>query len=746
MSNPTFTRQAPADGYNCHIPPKTNRNNSQKRCYIVSIIIRKSHMSSRRIASLAGLAIGVFGNTGYAEEHPQTIELESVNVTSDYQYETATSPVQGYRATRSATATKTDTAIQDIPQSISVVPASVLKDLGSNSVERALEFAGGVSKQNNFGGLTLYEYSIRGFTTSEFYKDGFSANRGYPATPDAANIERSEVLKGPAASLYGRGDPGGTVNIVTKKPQLEAFTTLQTSAGSWDRYRTALDVNTPLDEEGRLLSRVNLAVEDNNSFRDHVESKRVFVAPSFSWQLNPDTSLLVETEFVRQTSTFDRGVVAPNNKWSGVSRSTFLGEPDDDIDNDNNMVQFALDHQLSDVWSLRLASHYKQGEMSGFASEARPLNADGRTVNRRYRERDNNWHDSITQLELRGHFDAVGLEHEVLIGTEYENYRKNERVTTIAGSPYAIDIYNPVYGQPKPNGARSGTDFYEHIESRALNLQDQIVFTDKLRGMIGARYEHFDQQVDDFTTNATSGQRHDAFTQRAGLLYQLTPQVGLFANASTSFKPNNGLDAAGKTFDPEEGIGYEAGIKSELFDNRLSTTLAAFHIEKENVLALDPGTDTNRAVGKARSQGFDMQFTGQITDAVRIIGAFAYIDAEVTKGDRTIPAGSRILGVAKQSGSLLSVYEFQEGVLRGSDVGAAYTYVGDRSGQSGTDFELPAYQTVDLLAHYKASENVTVGLNLNNIFDEKYYERSYSNYWVAPGEPRNFTVSLTLGL
>ncbi len=178
-------------------------------------------MSSRRIASLAGLAIGVFGNTGYAEEHPQTIELESVNVTSDYQYETATSPVQGYRATRSATATKTDTAIQDIPQSISVVPASVLKDLGSNSVERALEFAGGVSKQNNFGGLTLYEYSIRGFTTSEFYKDGFSANRGYPATPDAANIERIEVLKGPAASLYGRGDPGGTVNIVTKNPSVK---------------------------------------------------------------------------------------------------------------------------------------------------------------------------------------------------------------------------------------------------------------------------------------------------------------------------------------------------------------------------------------------------------------------------------------------------------------------------------------------------------------------------------------------
>ncbi|WP_349969504.1 TonB-dependent siderophore receptor [Pseudomonas caspiana] len=704
-------------------------------------------MPPRKMASFAGLAFGLLADASYAEQTPNTYELDTITVNADAHYESATGPVSGYRATRSATATKTDTAIKDIPQAISVIPASVLTDLGSSNVERALDYAGGVSKQNNFGGLTLYEYSIRGFTTSEFYKDGFSANRGYPSTPDAASVERIEVLKGPAASLYGRGDPGGTVNIVTKKPQADAFTTLQTSAGSWDRYRTALDVNAPLNDDKTVLSRVNLAVEDNNSFRNHVESKRVFVAPTFSWQLSPDTHLSVETEFVRHSSTFDRGIVAPNNKWSGMSRRTFLGEPNDgDIDNDNNMIQAALEHQLNDFWSLRLASHYKEGELSGYASESRALNADGRTVNRRYRERDMNWHDSITQLELRGLVDIGSWEHQLLIGTEYENYRKNERVTNTAGSPYAIDIYQPVYGQPKPNGVRSGTDFFEHVESQALNLQDQIVFTDKLRGMIGARFEHFEQSTDDYTRSVTNKQQHDALTYRTGLLYQLTPHVGLFANASTSFKPNNGFDAAGKSFKPEEGVGYEAGIKTELFDDRLSATLAAFRIEKENVLALDPGTDSNRAVGKARSQGVDMQFAGQVTDAVRVIGAFAYIDAEVTKGDTTIPTGSRILGVAKHSGSLLGVYEFQNGLLKGSDLGAAFTYVGDRSGEAGTSFELPAYHTVDLLAHYKATENVTVGLNLNNLFDEKYFERSYSNYWVAPGEPRNLTVSLTLSL
>ncbi|WP_047283942.1 TonB-dependent siderophore receptor [Pseudomonas protegens] len=701
-------------------------------------------MTSRRILPLAGLALGLLADPLLAKE-PEPLELETTRISTEY--ESATGPVKGYRATRSASATKTDTAIRDIPQSISVIPASVLKDLGSNNVERALEFAGGVSKQNNFGGLTLYEYSVRGFTTSEFYKDGFSANRGYPSTPDAATIERIEVLKGPAASLYGRGDPGGTVNIVTKKPQPETFATLQTSAGSWDRYRTALDLNTPLDAQGNLLSRVNLAVEDNHSFRDHVDSRRVLVAPSFSWQLNPDTSLLLESEWVRHSSTFDRGIVAPNNRWSGVSRSTFLGEPNDgNIDNHNNMLQATLEHHLNDSWKLRLASHYKEGKLWGFASETRPLNADQHTVNRRYRERDNNWHDSITQVELRGLFDLGSWQHELLIGSEYENYRKNERVTNIAGGPYAIDIYHPVYGQPKPDGKRSGSDFFEHVESRALNLQDQIVFNDRLRGMLGARFEHFEQRIDDHTTGKRSRQNHDALTQRAGLLYQLTPQVGLFANASTSFKPNNGLDAGGKTFKPEEGVGYEVGIKSELFDERLSATLAAFHIDKENVLALDPGTDSSRAMGKARSQGFDLQFSGQLTDAVRVIGAYALIDAQVTKGDPAIPAGSRILGVAKHSASLLGVYEFQDGRLKGSDIGAALTYVGDRSGEAGGRFELPAYRTLDLLAHYKASDNLTLGLNLNNLFDEKYYERSYSNYWVNPGEPRNFTLSLTLNL
>lgn len=691
------------------------------------------------------LALAGFGLLTLPVLADEPVELDTLHITSERAAGEAEEQ-KGYRVSRTASATRTDTDLREVPQAVSAIPASVLQDLGSHDVQRALEFAGGVAKQNNFGGLTLYEYSIRGFTTSEFYKDGFSANRGYPSSPDAANVERIDVLKGPSASVYGRGDPGGTVNIVTKRPEAEPFARLQASAGSWDRYRTTLDVNAPLDEQQNLLGRLNLAVQDDNSFRDHVEARRFFAAPSLSWQLSPATSLLLQAEIMRHASTFDRGVVAPNNALGGVSRSAFYGEPNDGlIHNDNNQLQGELRHELNERWALRLASHYKQGSLDGHASESRALAADGRTLSRRYRERDMAWHDSITQAELDGLVSFAGFEHQLLLGSEYERYGKHERVTAIAG-PYAIDLYHPVYGQPKPTGARSGTDFYEQVQSRALYLQDQIALTEKLRVVLGARYEHFDQDIQDHTGGAGSRQRDDVFTERAGLLYQLTPELGLFTNISTSFKPNSGLDAAGKGFKPEEGLGYEAGVKAALLDQRIDATLTAFYIEKENVLALDPATDTNRAVGKARSQGVDLQLVGQVTDAVRVIGAWAYIDAKVTQGDRSIPAGSRILGVARNSASLLGVYEFQEGLLRGSDVGAAWTYVGNRSGQAGGSFVLPAYRTVDLLAHYKASDTLSFGVNLNNLFDEKYDERSYSNDWVTPGDPRNLTLSMNVAL
>ncbi|MDU9394737.1 TonB-dependent siderophore receptor [Pseudomonas sp. zfem002] len=687
-----------------------------------------------------GLSAGLLGLPALAQE---PVLLDAVSVTERRLEERADGPVQGYRATRSATATRTDADIRDTPQAISVVPAQVIEDLNSTRIDRALDFAGGVSRQNNFGGLTFLNYSVRGFTTGELYKNGFAINRGSYSAPDTSAIERIEVLKGPAASLYGRGDPGGLVNIVGKKPQAEAFTTVKASAGSWDRYRSSLDVNTPLSEDGRVLSRVNMALEDNGSFRDHVDGRRAIVSPSLSWQLTPDTLLSIDTEFSRTESVFDRGIPAMNGELGPVPRSTFLGEPDDGrIRNDNQTHDLALEHYLDDHWKLRLANHYTQGTLRGNSSETSRVVGD--RISRFYRERDFEWNDNITQAELHGQFDWAGWQHQTLIGLEYENYRNSQKYPqSVTGFGYGLDIYNPVYGQAKPPLVNPN-DFFEHTESYALNLQDQIAFSERLRGLLGVRLEQVEQTALNRTTRVSNTQEKDVVTPRLGLLYQLTPQVGVFANASTSFKPN-AIGTRGQVYKPEKGIGYETGLKLDLFDSRIGATLALFHIDKENVITTDAFGDSI-AAGKARSQGVDLQFSGQLTDALRVIGAYAYIDAEVTKGDAALPKGSDLLGIPRHSGSLMAVYEFQDGALRGSDFGAAANYVGERSGQAGSSFRQPSYSTVDLLAHYKASEQLSFGLNLNNLFDRKYYERGYNAAWNMPGDPRNLSLSLTYSL
>ncbi len=696
------------------------------------------------IAAVTGLA----SLPTFAQENDTTV-LDDVFVMADQDGE----GVRRYQARRSGSATKTDTPLDEVPQAVSVIPATVLDDLRSPRIEKALDYAGGVARQNDFGGLTMYEYSIRGLTTSEFYKDGFSVNRGYMNPQDPSNVERIDVLKGPASSLYGRGDPGGTINIVSKRPQNDRFARLDLSAGRWDRYRSSLDVNTLLDDEGTMLYRMNLAVEDNKSFRDYRSSERQFFAPAFSWELSPQTRLLVQAEVIRSSQVFDRGVVAPNDHLGSVSRSDFFGEPDDgEIDNNNESLQAEIEQDLNASWTVRLASHYKQGRLNGGATEASFLADEARTLNREYRYRDFDWQDSITQLELRGLVYTGDIEHNLLIGTEYERYAKDERL--MRTRPIStIDIREPVYGQPRPPfsvgpGGRS-TDRHELVHSRSLNLQDQMRLSEKLFGVIGARYDHYEHRLDNEVTGTRTEQTHEKITPRIGALYQLTPEVGVFANASQSFKPNTGAPrpGTGTSFDPEEGVGYEAGFKFDLLDSRLGMTVAAFHLTKENVLTADPADSTYQiAAGEVRSRGIDLQLTGQLTDEVRVIGAYAYVDAEVTK-DNTLASGSRLLNVPEHSGSLLGVYEFLDGGLKGLELGGGVNYVGDRSGNvADSGFELPGYTTVDLLARYKATQDLTLGVNLNNAFDRTYYERSYSNVWVMPGEPRNLSLSLSLNL
>ncbi|WP_454913805.1 TonB-dependent siderophore receptor [Stutzerimonas chloritidismutans] len=685
------------------------------------------------------------------EPPAEPLALEEMQVTASA--ERADGPVQGYRATRSASATRTDTAIHETPQSISVVPAQVVEDIGATRLEDALDYAGGVERGNNFGGQGLTEFLVRGFSTQEFYRNGFAVNRGYPNMPDASTLERIEVLRGPASMLYGRGDPGGTFNIVSKQPQAERRTVLGSQVNTDGLRRGTLDTTGALDESAAFTYRLNLVAEGSDSFRDHVESERYNIAPVLRWQLSDDTALILEGDYLHNRHPMDRGLTRYPNQAGDLSRDRFLGEESaGKLTNQNATTQLRLEHQLDSQWMLRGGIQYLDGSLDGGAVENNGLAADGRTVGRNYSERWLNWNDLAVQANLEGHFDAAGLAHTLLLGVEFDDFNYDSQIDRSGGatSDFPIDLYDPVYGQPLPALTRTTTYDDENLKSYAFFLQDQIALTERLTAQVGARLERFEQRYENKLTPAGSwDQTHNAVSPRFGLIYDLTEELAVYANTSRSFKPNRGADRSSQAFDPEKGIAHEVGIKYELPEHDLSVTAALFHITKENVLTSDP-VDSNYqvAAGEARSRGFDISVAGNITPQWRVIGGYAYVDAEVTESSSaSMPAGTRLANVPRHSFNLLDTYEFAEGPLAGLGVGMGVKYVGDRKGgATSTAFDMDAYTTVDLLAYYPLTERVRLNLNLNNLFDEEYEERAWGNIWAYPGAPRTLQAGIAITL
>ena len=691
-----------------------------------------------------------------SDEATTPLALEEMQVTASA--ERADGPVQGYRATRSASATRTDTAIHETPQSISVVPAQVVEDIGATRLEDALDYAGGVERGNNFGGQGLTEFLVRGFSTQEFYRNGFAVNRGYPNMPDASTLERIEVLRGPASMLYGRGDPGGTFNIVSKQPQAERRTVLGSQVNTDGLRRGTLDTTGALDESAAFTYRLNLVAEGSDSFRNHVESERYNIAPVLRWQLSDDTALILEGDYLHNRHPLDRGLTRYSNQAGDLSRDRFLGEESaGKLTNQNATTQLRLEHQLDSQWMLRGGIQYLDGSLDGGAVENNgtpitAVSADGRTVGRNYSERWLNWNDLAVQANLEGHFDAAGLAHTLLFGVEFDEYNYDSLIRRSGGltTDFPIDLYDPVYGQPLPALTRVTTYDDENLKSYAFFVQDQIALTERLKAQIGARLERFEQRYDNKLTPKDSwDQAHNAVSPRFGLIYDLTDALAVYANTSRSFKPNRGADRSRQAFDPEKGIAHEVGIKYELPEHDLSVTAALFHITKENVLTSDP-LDSNYqvAAGEARSRGFDISVAGNITPQWRVIGGYAYVDAEVTESSSaSMPVGTRLANVPRHSFNLLDTYEFADGPLAGLGVGMGVKYVGDRKGSASTTaFDMDAYTTVDLLAYYPLTERVRLNLNLNNVFDEEYEERAWGNIWAYPGAPRTLQAGISVTL
>lgn len=652
----------------------------------------------------------------------------------------------GYEADE-VSGSKTSLPLRELPQSLRVIPRQAIDDLGAVRLDEVLDYVGGVSRQNNFGGL-WDNIAIRGLAGNEntgmaTLLNGLAANRGFNAPRDMADIERIEFLKGPAAALYGATEPGGTLNLVTKKPQWRAGTSAEFYAGSFDFYRAALDTTGPLGEA--FAYRLNVAVEDRGSFRDHVQTRRDVLAPAFTWKIAPRTTLDYTGQWIRHRTPLDRGVVAIGNQLGAVPRERFFGEPGDgDVTVENQTHQLMLEHEFNSDWRGRVGLSYREGTLQGFSTEPSALQPDGRTLWRQRRYRDYSSDDIALQAELQGKLRTGSVVHEVLAGVEAYRFEIDQRMLRInpsAGAPYAIDILAPVYGQTQPTPGPN-TDTHEKQRNTALTLQDAIVLAPQWRLVGGLRLDRYRQTLDNRRTGLHTTQNPSEVSPRIGLSWLPDAAWTVFVNAGRSFRPNVGTDVNGQGFDPESGRALEAGAKWESADKRLGATVALFDIRKRNVLTSDPANaGFSIAAGEVGSRGVEFDLAGQLTTQWRVTASLAYNDVSVRR-DNTLAVGSRLINTPRVNGSVLAVYEaaLADGARYG--LGGGVTHMGRRLGQTGTDFDLPAYTTAKLAAYWRVSPTLRLSLDVDNVFDTTYYTSSYSRVWVAPGAPRSATLGV----
>ncbi|MEH1845741.1 MAG: TonB-dependent siderophore receptor [Nostoc sp.] len=644
----------------------------------------------------------------------------------------------GYNSSDASTATKTDTPLRDIPQSIQVIPRQVIEDQNAVRLTDIVRNVSGVALSQTAGDRAEI-YTIRGFDAN-VYKNGFldsgEASRGFR---DSANIERVEVLKGPASVLFGRLEPSGIINLVTKKPLAEPYYNLSFTVGSYSFYRPTLDFSSPLTQDGKLGYRLNIAYENSGSFRDFVHKERFFVAPVLSWKIGDKTNLTLEGEYLHTENPYDDGLyliggtIIPN-----IPISRNLNDPRSRFVIDQSKTYLTLNHEFNQNLSLRTAFRVTTASetQNRFSLRGFAASNDG-TVDLTSTAYNQYFETYFLQNDLTAKFKTGSINHTLLFGVElgklYGRFLYN---LADAGSS---NIFNPVYNFSY-GPYRRFVDRAQNSDSFGVYLQDQIAVFDNLKLLVGGRYDTYYQETQNFLNASTTVTDNDAFSPRVGVVYQPTKEISLFANYSRSFLPMSGSSKNGDAFVPERGTGYEVGIKGDFLNGRLSSTLALYTVTKTNVSTEDP-SDRNFQiqVGEQRARGIELDIAGEILSGWKVIASYAYTDAEVTQ-DNTYPVGNALRGIPRHSGSLWTTYTFQKGILEGFGFGGGIFAATEAYGEIDNLYTVPGYVRTDAVIFYK-KDRLRASVNFKNLFDVKSFDGSTGGV-VDPADP--FTVQGTI--
>ena len=678
---------------------------------------------------------------------------------------------ESYSAPDSFSATRTDTPLIDTPQSVQSITRQALEDAGATEISDAYDYLAGISRDNNTGGLFGDQYIARGFLTENIL---FNGNRtGGPSTLDTANVERVEALRGPTAALFGRADPGGLVNVITKQPLSEPFyqaevvgaTGLVDDGDRLRNVRATVDSGGPLDELGRARYRFNSAVDFERSFRQGIEEQSVFLAPVVEAELDDSTVANVELTYQYRQDTFDRGVFFIDDDLE-LDRDFNVAEGQDEtLDKHYASGTFRLDHAFAQDWTARLGLYASYNDFNGEGFQVGSVNGSDFTVQRRTFDGEDLF--LTAQPEVTGEVQTGPLGHTLLFGLD-ASYQANKVELPFGGLSEFVDAFDPDFPVDVPDLSEPGNSLFDRdLTGFSLGLygQDQLDLSEQWKLLLSLRWDSVwltEETVFSLENGSiVPSDRDEDFTDsallpRAGLVYQPIEEIGLYISYSETYRPPTagGLtDANGEEVDAEEARNIELGVKLDALDGRLSGTLAVYRSDKENVLEAEPGSTDFFAqinLGDVRGQGLEFDLAGEVTENFSLGVSYAYTDTRVLdEGSNLFEAdlftkGVRLRNVPRHAASLQAAYRFTEGPLRGLRLFGGLVYEDEKPTDTSKDIntDLPAYVRLDLGASYRLSETVSASLLVRNVADTEYYTSAAGQNQVAVGEP----LSVALGL
>jgi iron complex outermembrane recepter protein len=679
--------------------------------------------------------------------------------------------VQGYKADSATSGTKVNTPLIDYPGAISVIPLDLLKDQSVLRVDDLLRNVPSAVKILSDPASGRDDFALRGFEigSRDVRWNGFT-DPGL-VTRDFANIQRVEVLSGPASVLYGSGSPSGLINFITKKPLDTSYNNFQFTTGSYNLQRYAIDSTGPLDEEGRFLYRINAAYQTNDSFRDFGWEQRTFIAPAFTYRISEDTSLSFDSSYTNDRKHQDTGLIFQNGAIIGpINRS--LNEPTDWQHFQDYKAAVFLNHRFDDNWSARVGfftnayinPSYGTMPLSGGSAIAQgfgvPLGPTQilRQTNSVF-DFGEQFYDAIA--EVNGKFGSL-FKHNVVLGTEVGWYHSNFNGATsdpLVPVPAIFDYANPVYGTVNNPALPGGFSANIMQERYGFYASDMIELNEHWKLLAGVRYDVVDTTASNSFNEVVGGFSVAGFpviandrtdyhiSPRVGLIYQPIPEtLSLYAAFAQSFDPPvTGIFASPTPLKPETGTMGEIGAKWDVIDKRLSLMAAGYIIDKKNVVAQESFI-TSTQIGEIRSTGAELSAVGKITREWSVVANYAYTSSIIVgnSGPGQIGnVGDRFRGIPYNNANLWTRYNLIDTDKQTFGIGLGIVYVGERFGDLDNTFSLPGFTRWDAGVFYKRNR-LNASLYFENIFNRTYYSGSYDANTIFPGMP--FNVRATMGI